>query len=61
MAMDMGGKTENSKEQLQEMTSERLAGILESDRHGSCNKRWAVEILTVRLTKAAIELRNSIS
>ena len=59
MAMDMGGKIENSKEQLQECSSERLIDILESDLQGSCNKKWAVEILTVRLTRSAIEAKNN--
>lgn len=59
MAMGAGGKIENTKEQLQKMNTAKLVAILESDCHGSCNKQWANEILTVRLVEAATKARDN--
>ena len=56
--MGLGGKIENSKEQLQDMSSEKLVTLLESDLHGSSNKQWAMEILTVRIYKSLNKIYN---
>ena len=48
MAMDEGGRIENSEGQLETMSDAGLKEILKDDRHGQNNKRWARDILTDR-------------
>jgi hypothetical protein len=54
MAICETGGIVNTKEMLEQMSSDELVKILKSGLHSRTNKEWATEILTYRLAENSI-------